>query len=77
MLFRSASASKVDIPRLRFAVLGPDGQEVYAWSAQADRPSLQPGETLNFKRRLAAPPNDGKDVSVRFVTRSDTTSGIK
>ncbi|MGL4638042.1 MAG: zinc-ribbon domain-containing protein [Beijerinckiaceae bacterium] len=74
---QNTTNAKVDIPRLRFAVLGPKGQEVYVWSAQADRTSLQPGETLNFRRRLAAPPTDGKDVSVRFVTKSDITAGIK
>jgi predicted Zn finger-like uncharacterized protein len=68
---------KLDVPRLRFAVRGQDGQEIYVWSAQADRSSLQPGEVLNFRRRLAAPPQEGKDVSVRFVTRADVTSGIK
>jgi predicted Zn finger-like uncharacterized protein len=73
----NVTGKKLDVPRLRFAVRGQDGQEVYVWSAQADRGSLQPGEVLNFRRRLAAPPNEGKDVSVRFVTRSDITSGIK
>jgi predicted Zn finger-like uncharacterized protein len=68
---------KVDLPRLRFAVRGNDGQEVYVWSAQADKNNLEPGESLNFRRRLAAPPNDGKDISVRFLTRADTTAGIK
>jgi hypothetical protein len=68
---------KVDVPRLYFAVLGKDGQQIYAWSAQADRPSLQPGEKLNFRRRLAAPPAESKDVSVRFLTRSDITAGIR
>jgi predicted Zn finger-like uncharacterized protein len=68
---------RVDVPRLYFTVLGKDGQPVYAWSAQADRTSLQPGEKLNFRRRLAAPPADGRDVSVRFLTRSDMTAGIK
>ena len=74
---QNVSTRKVDVPRLRFAVRGNDGQEIYVWSAQADKASLQPGETLNFRRRLAAPPNDGKDVSVRFLTRSDTTGGLK
>jgi predicted Zn finger-like uncharacterized protein len=68
---------KIDLPRLRFAVRGADGQEVYVWSAQADKNALNPGESLNFRRRLAAPPNDGKDISVRFLTRADTTAGIK
>jgi predicted Zn finger-like uncharacterized protein len=73
----NVTGRKLDVPRLRFAVRGQEGQEVYVWSAQADRSSLQPGEVLNFRRRLAAPPIEGKDVSVRFVTRTDITSGIK
>ena len=68
---------KVDVPRLHFALIGADGRQVYVWSAQADRANLQPGETLNFRRRLAAPPSDAKNVSVRFLTRSDITAGIK
>ncbi len=73
----NTTARKVDVPRLRFAVLNLTGQEVYVWSAQADRASLQPGESLNFRRRLAAPPGEAKDVSVRFVTKADITAGIK
>jgi predicted Zn finger-like uncharacterized protein len=65
------------VPRLRFAVLGDKGQELFVWTAQADRPSLRPGETLNFRRRLAAPPSDGRDVSVRFLSASDITAGLK
>jgi predicted Zn finger-like uncharacterized protein len=71
------SRERVTIPRLRFSVIGLQGQELYVWSAQADRPSLQPGETLNFRRRLAAPPADGRDVSVRFLSASDITAGLK
>ncbi len=71
------SKERVNIPRLRFAVLGDRGQELYVWSAQADRATLQPGETLTFRRRLAAPPVDGKDVSVRFLSASDITAGLK
>ena len=68
---------KVDVPRLHFALTGAYGRQVYVWSAQADRANLQPGETLNFRRRLAAPPAEAKTVSVRFVTRSDITAGIR
>ncbi len=73
----NVSDRKVDVPRLHFALTGPDGRQVYVWSAQADRANLQPGETLNFRRRLAAPPAEAKNVSVRFVTRSDITAGIR
>ncbi len=73
----NVSDRKVDVPRLHFALTGPDGRQIYVWSAQADRANLQPGETLNFRRRLAAPPAEAKNVSVRFVTRSDITAGIR
>jgi predicted Zn finger-like uncharacterized protein len=69
--------AQAHVPRLRFAVLGDRGQELYVWSAQADRSNLKPGETLNFRRRLAAPPADGRDVSVRFLSASDITAGLK
>lgn len=68
---------RVDVPRLHFSLAGADGRQVYVWSAQADRGVLQPGETLVFRRRLAAPPAEAKAVSVRFLTRSDITAGIK
>lgn len=70
-------ATQVTVPRLRFAVIGDKGQELYVWSAQADRSSLKAGETLNFRRRLAAPPSDGRDVSVRFLNVSDITAGLR
>jgi predicted Zn finger-like uncharacterized protein len=74
---QNVTKTKIDLPRLRFAVRGADGQEVYVWSAQTDKNNLGPGESLNFRRRLAAPPQDGKDITVRFLTKADTTAGIK
>jgi predicted Zn finger-like uncharacterized protein len=73
----NATDQSIRLPRLRFAVLGKDRQEIYSWSAQTDQANLKPGEKINFRRRLAAPPADGQDVSVRFVTASDSTSGLK
>jgi predicted Zn finger-like uncharacterized protein len=69
--------SQAHVPRLRFAVLGDRGQELYVWSAQADRSNLRPGETLNFRRRLAAPPADSRDIAVRFLSASDITAGLR
>jgi predicted Zn finger-like uncharacterized protein len=73
----NVAGRRVDVPRLHFALLGPEGRQVFVWSAQADRPALQPGETLPFRRRLAAPPAEAREVSVRFLTPSDITAGIK
>jgi predicted Zn finger-like uncharacterized protein len=73
----SVAKERQVVPRLRFAVIGEKGQEIYVWSAQADKAQLQPGEAMPFRRRLAAPPVDGKDVSVRFLSASDITAGLK
>lgn len=73
----SASTRVVEIPRLRFSVRNPGGQEVYAWTALPSRSLLAPGETLAFRSRLASPPPDARDVLVRFFNRRDLVAGIQ
>jgi hypothetical protein len=73
----NVSGRRLDVPRLHFSLTGADGRPLYAWDAPAERPALEPGESLSFRRRLAAPPAEARDVSVRFVARSDITAGIK
>lgn len=63
-----------DISRLRFAVLGADGREVYNWTALLPRETLLARESITFRTRLASPPEDGKSVNVRFLHRSDLTA---
>ncbi len=66
---RAVSKAAVDIPRLQLSLRGADGHEIYAWTAEAPRAALQPGETTAFRARLVAPPSEGLDVVVRFVER--------
>src|SRR5262245_29718200 len=67
----------VDVPRLRFAMRNRTGQEIYAWTSVSGRSTLAPGETVPFRTRLASPPADGRDVSVRFLTRRDLLAGMR
>jgi predicted Zn finger-like uncharacterized protein len=67
----------VEVPRLRFAVRNPKGQEIYAWTALPTRSVLAPGETLAFRSRLASPPSEANDVTVRFFSRRDRVAGIQ
>ena len=39
--------------------------------------ALAPGETLPFRSRLASPPGEGRDVTVRFFTRLDAVAGLR
>jgi predicted Zn finger-like uncharacterized protein len=65
-----------EVPRLKFAVRNPSGQEVYSWTAAPPRATLPPGETVAFRSRLASPPQEAHDVLVRFITRRDIAAGV-
>jgi hypothetical protein len=65
----------VEVPRLRFAARNAAGQEVYTWTALPSRSILGPGESLEFRSRLASPPADASDVMVRFFNRQDAIAG--
>jgi predicted Zn finger-like uncharacterized protein len=66
-----------EVPRLRFAVRNEAGKEIYSWTAMPSRTLLGPGETLPFRSRLASPPAESHDVSVRFFTRRDALAGAR
>lgn len=70
-----AGKKAVDVPRLRFVVRDAHGTEVYAWNAVLDQSSLKPGEKVWFKSRLASPPTEGRDITVRFFSRRDLAAG--
>jgi hypothetical protein len=54
------------VPPVALTVRGEDGQAKYAWTTRAAKSRLEPGETIAFRARLAAPPESGADVLVRF-----------
>jgi predicted Zn finger-like uncharacterized protein len=60
-----------DIRRLRLSVSGADEQEIYSWTAQLPRESLGAREFLTFRSRLASPPEEARQVNVRFLHRTD------
>jgi predicted Zn finger-like uncharacterized protein len=67
----------VELPRVRLAVLGDNGVEIYSWTALLPRSILYPHERVQFKSRLASPPAQGKEIMVRFLTRGDLTASIR
>jgi hypothetical protein len=72
----NATNTAVEVPRLRFAVRNDNGNEVYAWTALPTQSVLAPGGTLPFRSRLASPPNDSREIVVRFFTRRDAVAGL-
>ena len=67
----SEAGKPVEVPRLRFAARNSTGQEVYTWTMPPPRSILAPGERLEFRSQIPAPPADASDVMVRFLTAQD------
>ena len=65
----------IELPRLRFSVRDAQGSEIYAWNAVLDQAVLRPGERAWFKSRLASPPPEGRNIDVRFFSKSDIAGG--
>jgi hypothetical protein len=55
------------VPRLRLALRGQDGRELYAWTARGPKARLGARERVAFRARLAAPPAGVREVLVKFA----------
>jgi hypothetical protein len=71
---RNLAASARAAPRMRLAVLDAAGTEIYTWTATPQKSRLLAGEKAAFRARLAAPPQQGRDVRVRFAAEDSTGS---
>jgi predicted Zn finger-like uncharacterized protein len=71
----ATSKKTVDLPRLRFVVRDDHGTEIYAWNAVLEQSALKAGEKVWFKSRLASPPVEGREITVRFFNRRDLAAG--
>lgn len=65
------------VPPMALAVRGADGRERYAWTAAAPKMRLSPGESVQFRARLASPPGDGADVLVRFAGLDEAEKSVR
>jgi predicted Zn finger-like uncharacterized protein len=73
----SVSRKAVEVPRLRFGVRNGLGAEIYNWTAMPSRATAGPGERVAFRSRLASPPAETHDISVRFYNRRDAMAGLR
>jgi predicted Zn finger-like uncharacterized protein len=56
------------VPPIRLAILDAAGHELYTWQIASPLHTLAGGGSLPFRARLAAPPQDGRDVIAHFAT---------
>jgi len=72
----NATKQMREVPALRFALRGTDTQELYAWSIDPKSTTIESGDTIRFRTRLAAPPEQATEVQVRFVERRSQHAGL-
>lgn len=65
--------TKTKLPPITVAVKDEAGQVLYTWTAEPPRPALEPAELVRFRARLAAPPENGRSVQVRFGATAQAT----
>jgi predicted Zn finger-like uncharacterized protein len=73
----NVAKTPLEVPRLRFAVRSERHAELYTWTVLPGRTILSSGDRIPFRSRLASPPGEGREVSVRFFNRRDIAAGLR
>ena len=55
------------VPDIELSLRDNDGREVYRWSTPAPKANLNQNETIQFRARLASPPDTARAVRVHFA----------
>jgi predicted Zn finger-like uncharacterized protein len=63
----SIARAERPVPLIEIAIRGSDGGTLYTWTTEPPRMRLGPGQALQFRARLATPPEAGRNVHVRFA----------
>ncbi len=70
---KSVRTQTVPVPLIEISIRGEDRRTVYTWTTEPPRSSLKAGEALQFRARLATPPEAGRDIEVSFADRPGKT----
>jgi len=54
------------LPELQFTMRDGTESTIFQWMIPAPAVTIVKGEAIPFKARLASPPRDGKDITIRF-----------
>ena len=62
----SDSESAKSLPQIQFTMRDGTESAIFQWMIPAPAATIVKGEPIPFKARLASPPRDGKDITIRF-----------
>jgi predicted Zn finger-like uncharacterized protein len=67
---RNITSRQIAITPIEIVVRDSGLKPIYTWAAEPPKVQLQPGETMQFRTRLAQPPQEAHDVQLRFQRAS-------
>lgn len=70
----NVSGRRLPVPQIRLSLRSEHQREVYAWSEASPRSELDAAERIFFRTRLASPPQESREVLVRFLPPQPTAS---
>jgi hypothetical protein len=63
---KNIADSSLKVPDLDMNIRSSAAHAIYSWRTPSPRSTLNKGETMTFRTRLAAPPDGAAEVQVRF-----------
>jgi predicted Zn finger-like uncharacterized protein len=63
----NTTGSDRPVPQITISLWGDTRQTLYSWSIEPPRANLAAGEKTRFRARLVAPPDEARQVLVRFA----------
>lgn len=73
----NAASSVRKIPWLRFGLRSREGAEIYQWTLNTEVRPLKAGESTSFVTRLASPPEDARNLEIRFARADEIGSNAE
>ncbi len=61
---------EITLPPLKAALEDDSGKLLFDWTFGVDRPTIRPGETINFKTETKSPPSEATKLAVTFSSGS-------
>jgi predicted Zn finger-like uncharacterized protein len=58
---------RIPVPHVRVALVDGEDREIYRWSFDSGVGTLAPGAAGGFVTRLTSPPQEAKNITVRFI----------
>lgn len=70
----NTTRGELPVPQITISLWGDARQTLYSWSVEPPRANLSAGEKTRFRARLVAPPDEARQVLVRFAPDADGTT---